>query len=870
MKLILLSGLFLAINLFATITPYSPVKIKTKSALLHDKSQSPATFGAEPITAQTEDNGGESPSQTADPSQADAKVETAGKVMEAEMAAPPRAKRYTLFGYIKNVDGEPLINASVYAPALSRGTLTNSYGFFSLSLPEGEHQIRISYVGYEEVTRMVNLTSNQTVTAFLTSNTLIDEVVIFGNLNSPLHNTQTGKRTFSQHDIRSEFSFLSTPDVVKTLKRTSGVAEGIELMSGLYVHGGNNDENLYLLDGTPMYQVNHTFGIFSSFNSDVIKNVDFYKSGFPARYGGRLSSVIDVRTNDGTMNQVKGMFRLGLIDGALQLEGPIQKNKTSFNIGIRRSWIDLISKPIFSMINKDDNEDDFTMDFMFQDINAKLTHLFNDRSRISLSVYVGEDKMSTDEKLYWKLTDEQYDYHDQMKNNFDWGNFNAALNWSYMFSPKLFANFSAVYSFNRSKFYSTYVSDISDNPEDNLYGLDNADHGFTSSINDVGYRAEFDFRPNPSQHIRFGHTYTHHLIKPQTSYKINYYSDQNKVDTVSSESSNRHLANEYVIFAEDEINFNNALSVNGGFNMHVFTTKGKSFWGIDPRLAFKVQATENLTFKMSYTKMSQFMHKISNSFLEMPTDYWAATTERLQPMTSDQFAIGMYYNINKNWFMSIEASHKITNHLLQYANWNGLEPPAESWDTSVMDGKGKYFGIEVDAKYHAQIATIDMSYTLSFNQRKFEELYEDWFYDVFDNRHKFNFTARFKFNPKIHGYVSWMYHSGNRMTLPTQYVQMPDTPSSNNIDLLGESNYVYDKPNNIVLSPYHRMDAGFDFRHKTKRGNERVWNLSVYNLYCHLNTMWVTIRQPDKPDYFKAKTHGYIPIIPSCSYTLYF
>ena len=252
-------------------------------------------------------------------------------------ATPAPSRRHTLSGYVRDTSGETLINATVWDETTGTGTTTNAYGFYSLTLPEGEHHIKYSYLGFADKHVKDRLEKDLRQDIALTEDNRLPEVVVEGNLNSPLLNTQTGKRSFSQADIKTGYALLSSPDVVKTLQRTSGVAEGVELVSGLYVHGGNNDENLFLLDGTPLYQINHTLGLFSSFNADIVKNVDFYKSGFPARYGGRLSSVIDVRTTDGDMQHYHGSVRLGLLDGGLQFEGPIQKGKTSFNIALRRS-----------------------------------------------------------------------------------------------------------------------------------------------------------------------------------------------------------------------------------------------------------------------------------------------------------------------------------------------------------------------------------------------------------------------------------------------------------------------------------------------------------------------------------------------------
>ncbi len=238
-------------------------------------------------------------------------------------------RKYTLSGYVKDESGETLINATILDETTGLATMTNAYGFYSITLPEGSHQIKCSYIGFSDEIKTIEIQNSNHYNFTMREDAKIAEVVVTGDLNSPLLTTQTGKRSLGQSNIKTGYSLLSSPDVIKTLQRTSGVSEGIELSSGLYVHGGNNDENLFLIDGTPLYQVNHTLGIFSSFNPDVVKNVDFYKSGFPARYGGRLSSVTDVRTNDGNFYHTHGSYRIGLLDGSFQLEGPIANTKFS-------------------------------------------------------------------------------------------------------------------------------------------------------------------------------------------------------------------------------------------------------------------------------------------------------------------------------------------------------------------------------------------------------------------------------------------------------------------------------------------------------------------------------------------------------------
>ena len=786
-------------------------------------------------------------------------------------------RRHTLSGYVRDESGESLINATVYDLTHGIGTTTNEYGFFSLTLPEGEHQLRFSYVGYADKVEKMRIEKDIHCNMALHADSKLPEVVVDGDLNSPLLTTQTGKRSFSAKDIKTEFSLMSSPDVVKTLQRVSGVMEGQELASGLYVHGGNGDENLFLIDGTPLYQINHAIGLFSSFNTDVVKNIDFYKSGFPARYGGRLSSVVDVRTADGDMNHFHGAYRIGLLDGSVQFEGPIVKGKTSYNIGLRRSWADLVSRPLTSWLS--DKDDKLSIGYYFMDLNAKVTHRFSDRSKIYLSIYHGNDSWSVKQVMDERKSDgfqegTTYDL-ETTRSKLAWGNFNVALNWNYVFSPKLFANFTTVYTHNRSKLYSLdddrYVYRAKDQETANITHLE---HRYHSTIDDIGYRMEFDERPNAFHHIRFGHDFTAHLFRPQTYMQLNYSGDSGvQVDTVRVNGSNRHQSYELSAYAEDEIILNPRWNVNVGFNMGLFHIGNKTFANIDPRFAIKYQLSQEVSLKASFTQMTQYVHKISNSYLDLPTDYWVPTTEKLKPMRSYQIAAGVYAQPTKHWMLSLEGYYKLSRHLLQYSSWAGVEPPADRWDGMVMDGKGLFYGLEMDATYRTNHLTLSGAYTLSWNKRKYEEFYQNWYYDKFDNRHKLNLSLRYAFNKKVSCFAAWCYHTGNHATVPTQMASLPQIPDVGghlSSSWWNKYGYVYPVPNNMTLPAYHRLDLGFDFRHVTKHGHERIWNLSIYNAYCHLNSMYVKIDYDESEQRFKAKNQGFIPILPSFSYTIKF
>ncbi|WP_367379724.1 TonB-dependent receptor plug domain-containing protein, partial [Segatella copri] len=412
---------------------------------------------------------------------------------------------------------------------------------------------------------------------------------------------------------------------------------------------------------------------------------------------------------------------------------------------------------------------------------------------------------------------------------------------------------------------------------ENATSVTHLEHGYTSTIYDAGYRLAFDYRPNPRHHFRFGSDYTMHLFRPQTAMQLDYTGYEGnasaQVDTIRMNSSNRHVAHEWTVYAEDEININRNWSMNVGFNMGLFHISNKNFLNIDPRFALKYQLSNEVSLKASFTQMTQYVHKVSNSYLSLPTDYWVPTTRNLKPMRSYQFAAGIYAQPNRHWLLSLEGYYKLSKHLLQYSSWVGIEPPAEHWDSQVMDGKGLFYGVEADATYRTNHLTLSGSYTLSWNKRKYDDFYQDWYYDKFDNRHKLNLSLRYAFNKKVSCFAVWNYHTGNHATVPTQLAAFPSLPDQEGKyyrNWWNSASYVYAIPNNLTLPAYHRLDLGFDFRHVTKHGHERIWNLSIYNAYCHLNSMYVKVDYNEVTQQFEAKNKGFIPIIPSFSYTIKF
>ena len=771
-------------------------------------------------------------------------------------------KKYSISGYVTQTDGETVINATVWDLTSGIGTLTNEHGFYSLTLPEGKHSIRFSFIGNADHIEEISLNKNLTKNVMLSPGEELGEVVVTADLNSPLSTTQTGKISLTPKDLQKEYALLSSPDVVKILQNLPGVSSGSELISGLYVHGGGNDENLFMLDGTPLYQVNHLGGLFSAFNTDVIKNIDFYKSGVAARYGGRLSSVVDVRTKDGNMQEYHGNFSIGLLDGRIQFEGPIKRNRTSFNIAMRRTWLDVLTIPIFALRNRG-AKDKVNMRYAFHDINAKVTHIFSDRSRADISIFSGNDEFkATDDE-----TQSLMDYgkkREYTKLDLQWGNFTTAVNWKYQFSPKLYSVFTGIYTKNRSR--QKYLEDNRLFYQDALTEKSLTETNTWATIDDIGARMEFDYRPVQSHHIRMGSNFLYHYFRPQ-SYK-NYSANSESNDTLNRSGYHAYRGQELSLYAEDNIALREKVRVNLGVHYSLFHIPGKTYHSVEPRAAIRYQLNDRLTFKASYTEMNQFMHQLSNSYLNLPMDYWVPSTRSISPSRSRQYAAGAYLMLPHNLHINLEGYYKTTSNILEYDGGSSLTPSFEDWESRVRKGKSRAYGLEWETGYGNERWSLSGSYTLSWNKRNFPDFYDSWYPDKFDSRHKLNLNFSYKITSGIDAYASWSYHSGNRMTVPQQLVSAPVIPGTDN-DGTNTPQWIYEQPNNISLPDYHRLDLGVNFRKKTKKGYERIWNVSIYNAYCRMNPFFAKIEQrPDES--FVAKSTALFPIIPSFSYTLKF
>lgn len=685
----------------------------------------------------------------------------------------------------------------------------------------------------------------------------INESVVTAVVDPKRNTTQTGLKRIDSRDLNSGFALFSTPDLVKTLQMQPGVSSGTELLSGFYVHGGDGSDNLFLLDGVPIYQISHLAGLFSSFNTDVVGSLDFYKSGFPARYGSKMSSVVDVSTRDGDFNDCHGTFALGLIDGRFQLEGPLWKGKTSFNVGLRRTWMETVTLPVFWIINSINKPDKQNARYSFTDFNAKVTHKFSETNRLSANFYAGRDVVRYLNRNIYERYDENNNYVKEQSNvdiKFGWGNVLGSLNWSNEISDRLSMRNIAYYSGSNSALAFSY-EDIDSRNNRQKSGEYN-----TSNVHNIGIKSDWFYSLTPKQKLRYGATAQYHIYAPDATAKTDIYYEGISASKTAYADSLKYGTVEASLYAEDEIALTDRFSVNAGLRYTLYSASGKTWHSLEPRLAMKYTINDKLTAKASYTEMSQPTHLISSIYIDLPTNSWLPSTSKIRPSRSREVAGGLYSEFGHHLHLNVEGWYKHMYNLLEYAGSYSVFPPLTGWESSYRSGMGRSWGAELDFGFDNGRTEANVYYTLSWSQRKSDDFYHGWYQDRNDNRHKLTLMARHKFGKRFELYGAWNYHSGGRVTIATH-------------EMGPEGTDIYTTPNNVKLPDYHRLDLGFNFRKNTKRGNESIWNLSVYNAYCRTNpiTAFVEGKSLDQQvvSYYGMGV-GIIPIIPTFSYTLKF
>ena len=798
--------------------------------------------------------------------------EIKGNNVVLRKAATPRAKKETRYvtvsGFVREAEtGEALAGATVYDTETRLGANTNAQGFYSLRLPVGKRNIQATCFDFlASPVTPVTLDGKLNLDFSLEKSRQLEEVVVIGSRDRSLaiESPEIGRVALSAARIKKTPVLFGESDVTKTLQLEPGVNSGMEGFAGMVVHGGAPDENLYMLDNVPLYQVNHFAGLFSAFNTDAIRNAEFYKMTFPAKYDGRLSSYLDVTTIDGNAEHHKGIFTLGLTSGALSISGPIWKGRTTYAVSLRRSWYDVLTIPALAIINsvKKDNEDEkVRFRYDFTDLNAKINHRFSDRSSAFMSVYYGEDFVTTGTKLDQDPSETDYCWNEDDKTRMHWGNIVASAGWRYAFSPKVFGEITGA--------YSRYFSKLSQEWKDFIYingDLDETEIDKVTSANSIDdwiVRGDFSWQPRENHRIETGAGVTFHNFRPS---EMRHTLSQNNMESILTDSTGRYRAIEANAYIGDSWTINRKFRLQAGIHLSLFHIDGKTHHGISPRLSLSWNPTGNAAVKAGYSRTTQYVHQLTQSYISLPTDQWVPVTAEMRPQTADKIALGGYYTLGTDYTFSVEGWWKWMRNLVDYRDEYYLLPPQTPWDRKLVSGDGIAKGIDFKIVKESGKITGQIAYTLMWADRTFPMVNGGRTFPArFDNRHKINVTLNWRVNEKWELNAAWTGMSGNRYTLPVnvwQGLELPGGQEELGYFYFNQSVTQTPEINNYRLPFYHRLDLSA-IRH-TRRGG--YWTFSLYNAYCNMNVIAVhrSDRIDGKPCFKKLRL---IPLIPSVSYT---
>lgn len=788
---------------------------------------------------------------------------------------PALAQKRTLSGYVMDAASkETLIGATIVDKNSGKGCATNSYGYYSLTLNKGEVDLQISYVGYAQQNKTIDLKENLNMNFLLETNTTLGEVVVEASRATvSARSPQMSVVELPVQQIKTVPTLFGETDVLKAIQLLPGVQNGSEGSAGMYVRGGGPDENLLLLDGVPVYNVNHMLGFFSVFNPDALKNVTLYKGSFPAHFGGRLSSVVDIRMKEGDMQKYHGNASIGLISSKLNFEGPIVKDKLSFNLSYRRTYGDLLMKPamwIAAMSDPDIKR--LSAGYYFYDFNAKLNWKISDKDRLYLSFYTGDDGIYFGVKNKDYIANE-FEYISKTNLDWKWGNKVAALRWNHVMSQKLFMDASVNYTQYRHNLGMNITEEGIYLPT-NTSSKEEMGMTYKSGINDLTAKVDFDYTPLPNHEIRFGGNYTYHIFRPDVqSMRFNTSEGGNNFNYDTLVGSPVVNAHETALYAEDNMTFGDIFRVNAGVHYSTFTVEGKTYQSVQPRLSASLMLASNFSLKAGYAYMTQYVHLLSNSSLSLPTDLWVPVTAKIVPMNAHQWSVGAFYELPRLFDISLEGYYKTMDNLLEYKDGASFFGSSENWEDKVCMGKGWAYGVELLVQRSFGNTTGWIGYTWAHSKRQFDREGQminggKVFPAKYDRRHDISITVNHKFNEKFDLSGTWVFSSGNCGTLGTQlYEGLPD--EWGNIPQIQAL-----ERNNFRMSNYHRLDLGFNYHHRPFKYGEGTLNISVYNAYCHNNPFLVYTEYDWDPvtlqEVKKLMQASIFPIIPSISYSYKF
>lgn len=771
--------------------------------------------------------------------------------------------KFTLNGYIRDsLSGESVIGATIAVNGQSKGVASNQYGFYSITLDQGKYIISITHVSYQTKIIEVNLNLNLNLNPDLVPRSATSEAVIVYSRrrDANVKNAQMGKIDLSIEKIKNIPAFMGEIDILKAIQLLPGVRNAGEGNAGFYVRGGGPDQNLIMLDDAVVYNTGHLFGFFSIFNPDAIKNVSLIKGGMPAQYGGRISSVLDVAMKDGNMNKFQTEGGIGLIASRFSLQGPIKKDKASFIISARRTYIDVLVKPFVPKSSAF-----YGSGYFFYDLNAKMNYRFSEKDRLFLSGYFGRDV---------------FDFNNAKRSfnsNIPWGNSTATLRWNHVFDRRLFANTTVVYNDYKFKFSA-------------------AQHDFalslSSGIRDGNAKVDFDYYPAPQHKLKFGGLYTYHKFIPNV---VNGHSDS---IIFKPNNEGTKYANETALYIQDDWELSDKIKINYGLRYSTFTQIGpytkyirdanrnkidstmyksfeaiKTYGGFEPRLTIRYAINDETSVKAAIARNYQYIHLVSNSANTLPTDLWVPSTYIVKPQLAWQYSAGLFKNFKDNMYEgSLELYYKNMQNQIEYKE--GYTPSLSDPEDEFVFGRGWSYGSEFFVNKTKGRLTGWAGYTLSWTWRKFSQLNDGQKYPAkFDRRHDMSIVANYEYNKKWKFGAVFVYGTGNATSLPERFYIIN-----------GVLTQEYSRINQYRLPSYHRLDLAATLTPQQKKKNlpaagrhgkiESYWVFSIYNVYSRLNPYFIYFDQTGSPYNgtlkVEARQVSLFPILPAVTWNFKF
>jgi len=740
------------------------------------------------------------------------------------------AESYTISGYITHKNsGETLIGAAVLVKSSSNiGRVTNNYGFYSLSLPKGNYDLVFSYIGHTKQTINVSLTKNTSLNVALEDlNNNLQEIIVSATRdNENVRQSLMGLEKISVETVSKLPVIFGERDILKIIQLLPGVKSGGDGQSGFTVRGGTIDQNLILLDDAPVYNASHLLGFFSTFNSDAINDVALYKGTAPAQFGGRISSVVDVKMNEGDNQHYGVSGGIGLISSKLNVEGPLQKGKSSFLLSGRRTYADIFLK-------LDDRFKDNQL--YFYDFNAKLNYRFSDKDRFFVSGYFGRDILGISNRF-----------------SIDWGNTTATARWNHLYNSKLFGNTSLI--------YSSYNYKINLQNDSNKFSI-------LSTINDWNLKQEFQYFPNSNNQWKIGYNIIYHTITP----------GQIITETVTEDKNQIKNGLESAIYVNNDWQATDKLKVNYGLRLSHFLVLGGSDYFIlddnknvtdtinqtkpianyiylEPRFSLSYTLSEKNSLKLAYTRNTQNLHLITNSVSGSPTDKWIMNSNNVKPEVSDQLSMGYFRNFADNTYeFSVEAYYKSMQHQIDYKdNANDRAPVIE---TELLYGKGRAYGLELLLKKNQGKFTGWLGYTLSRSEKQIDGINQNnWYAARQDRTHDISIVTMYDISKRWNVSAVWVYQTGNAITFP-----------SGKYEYAGQTIWLYTERNGYRMPAYHRLDLGATYKFKEKKNFKSELSFSLYNAYGRENPYIITFEKsktdPNKTVAIQTSLFRWIPSI---------